>query len=222
MVPGCPVLLRIAHKKETQRQSESPTSRVLTKQIKHFQRAFPVLSADASGLPETAAEFDLDFLEIVDSNFPNFVLAWMVLIDSCEFHGTKFVSAALLHTSKMEHGVSFHKTETPLFLFFFPLQAHTFRRSTLAVLDHLHGELLVLAHYLGPPRLHVSIYESGSNDTSPAKLRAFQKDLRLLRIPHTIVTEGAFKRADQTRIEFLATARNLALAPILREVRLSS
>lgn len=87
--------------------------------------------------------------------------------------------------------------------------------------DHLQGELLLLADYLGPSRLYISIYESGSSDGTPQKLRAFQQDLNLLRIPNTIITDGVGKRPDQTRIEFLANARNIALAPLLKQVSLA-
>lgn len=87
-----------------------------------------------------------------------------------------------------------------------------------AVFDHLRGELLLLADYLGPSRLYISIFESGSSDSTPQKLQGFRDELRLLQIPNMIMTNGVGKRADETRIDFLANARNIALAPLLREV----
>jgi hypothetical protein len=88
--------------------------------------------------------------------------------------------------------------------------------------DHFLGELLLLAEYLGPPRLYISIYESGSTDSTPQKLRAFERELNLLQIPNTIVTNGLTRRPDQTRIDFLVNARNMALAPLLKQVSRAS
>ncbi|KZS96930.1 hypothetical protein SISNIDRAFT_450700 [Sistotremastrum niveocremeum HHB9708] len=75
--------------------------------------------------------------------------------------------------------------------------------------------------FVGPHRVHVSIYENGSTDATPILLRLLATLLDQLGTPHTILAKGSEVRiADPTmkhkggRIPVLAYVRNEALAPL--------
>lgn len=62
---------------------------------------------------------------------------------------------------------------------------------------------------------YVSVYESGSKDTTPQWLELLALLLRALDVPHTLVAGGQLLRGEQDdRIGFLAGVRNAALAPL--------
>ncbi|KAK4046054.1 hypothetical protein OIV83_006400 [Microbotryomycetes sp. JL201] len=68
---------------------------------------------------------------------------------------------------------------------------------------------------LGPHRFHVSIYENGSRDSTPAQLWLLAKILDIIGTGYTIVSDP--KKAgwkENQRIEGLSEVRNTALAPL--------
>eukprot|EP00823_Brevimastigomonas_motovehiculus_P004973 TRINITY_DN341_c0_g1_i4.p1 TRINITY_DN341_c0_g1~~TRINITY_DN341_c0_g1_i4.p1 ORF type:complete len:746 (+),score=152.83 TRINITY_DN341_c0_g1_i4:91-2328(+) len=70
----------------------------------------------------------------------------------------------------------------------------------------------LLAKLLGPERLFISIYESGSTDLTPCMLKQFNSSLPLT-VGRYIQLDGQ-KRNDHHRIDFLAELRNLAIQPL--------
>ncbi|BDA43762.1 Alpha-1,3-mannosyltransferase CMT1 [Coccomyxa sp. Obi] len=83
------------------------------------------------------------------------------------------------------------------------------------VLPHFIIQLVHLFAVLPPETAFLSIYESGSTDSTGAWLEVLRNLLAAMQIPHRIVIGGSLTRAkDQDRIEFLAQARNRALEPL--------
>ncbi|KAL0019036.1 hypothetical protein WJX77_006792 [Trebouxia sp. C0004] len=62
--------------------------------------------------------------------------------------------------------------------------------------------------------IFVSVYESGSTDSTGIWLRLLAKLLRLLEVPHHIETGGVTRQDNEQRIDFLARVRNKALEPL--------
>ena len=62
--------------------------------------------------------------------------------------------------------------------------------------------------------LFVSIYESGSSDFTRILLSEVQAHLRLLGVPHSVVTGDMTRKYGEDRIMFLSHLRNQALAPL--------
>ncbi len=111
--------------------------------------------------------------------------------------------------------------------------ATTLWNSEAVLRDHWTSAVLELANHLGPSRLYVSIYESGSWDDTKAELGKLEAGLARLHIPRTVVTndsthadqvsrppgvEGWVKTARGTweprRIPYLAWVRNASLRPL--------
>lgn len=83
------------------------------------------------------------------------------------------------------------------------------------VMPHMVRQLLHLVAQLGPQRAFVSIYESGSTDRTPAYLELLAGVLVRCGVPHRILTGSQFRlEPGASRIEFMATIRNLALEPL--------
>jgi len=63
------------------------------------------------------------------------------------------------------------------------------------------------------PNLFVSIYESGSTDSTSTLLQSLEGHLNHLGVPHRIVL-GGLERGHRNRIDFIADIRNRALEPL--------
>lgn len=104
--------------------------------------------------------------------------------------------------------------------------------------SHWNDAVADLAQYLGPERVHVSVYESGSWDDSKGALNALEKRLGGLGIPHTFVLDPATHaqeiaksptgegridtprgKKELRRIPYLAKARNRSLQPLAELAR---
>ncbi len=102
----------------------------------------------------------------------------------------------------------------------------------------LHREILRLAHTLSqtprapgspalPPEakgldpscMFVSIYESGSGDSTAADLKKLQAALLQANVPHKIVTSGEVGKDNGHRINGFARIRNAAMAPLYDGIR---
>jgi hypothetical protein len=84
------------------------------------------------------------------------------------------------------------------------------------VLPSLIRALHAILTSLDPSRFHVSIYENGSTDTTPAQLYLFAKLLDRVGAGYTIISDSERKAgwAPDERIIGLAALRNLALRPL--------
>ncbi|KAI0036418.1 cryptococcal mannosyltransferase 1-domain-containing protein [Vararia minispora EC-137] len=85
------------------------------------------------------------------------------------------------------------------------------------ILPTFFQELPVLVRHLGPERVFVSVYENGSQDSTPEMLALLDDLLAALRVPHQVVysAEGDISRKERGhRIEVLANVRNRVLAPL--------
>lgn len=89
--------------------------------------------------------------------------------------------------------------------------------SSSTVLPSLIRALVALLTSLGPSRFHISIYENGSTDTTPAQLYLFAQLLRQLGAGFTLHSDPARPTGfpQGSRIDSLAELRNLALKPLL-------
>lgn len=76
------------------------------------------------------------------------------------------------------------------------------------------AQLERLMSALGPDRMFVSIYESGSLDTTAQWLRVLQRILSARRIPHALKSDMNSRGKQQHRIDFLATVRNIVMEPL--------
>ncbi|KAF8056110.1 DEGP9 [Scenedesmus sp. PABB004] len=95
------------------------------------------------------------------------------------------------------------------------LLAANFHNSA-GVLPHFTAQALRLALLLPPGHLAVSVYESGSSDTSRLWLTLLHQLLLPLRVRHTITLAGGLSpRSGLQRIALLAALRNAALQPWL-------
>lgn len=84
------------------------------------------------------------------------------------------------------------------------------------VLPNFITQLLTLVARMREGQLHISIYESGSTDSTVQWLQLLDSVLGALGVPRTIVHSGNITwPAGGDRIEFLAKVRNAALAPFL-------
>ncbi|KAJ6544467.1 cryptococcal mannosyltransferase 1-domain-containing protein [Mycena capillaripes] len=88
------------------------------------------------------------------------------------------------------------------------------------VLPYWITEVTKLINYLGPDNVFVSVVESYSSDRSPALLREFETKLEKMGVPCRILTQDtsiarpSSMATSQSRIDFLAGARNLVLEPL--------
>ncbi|KAK9812593.1 hypothetical protein WJX72_000003 [[Myrmecia] bisecta] len=84
-----------------------------------------------------------------------------------------------------------------------------------AVLPHYIIQLVHLMTVMPQGSTFLSVYESGSTDSTGAWLEVLISLIASLRVPHRIVIGGSLTRAkNQDRIDFLAAARNRALEPL--------
>lgn len=89
--------------------------------------------------------------------------------------------------------------------------------NSAAVAPHSLRQLLALAAAHERGALFVSIFESGSTDATPAYLELLAAALSRCGVPHRILAGSALRLAkgfSGSRIEFMATIRNLALEPL--------
>ncbi|GJD08987.1 Alpha-1,3-mannosyltransferase CMT1 [Galdieria sulphuraria] len=83
------------------------------------------------------------------------------------------------------------------------------------VLPHIAVEVLKLSKYFLPDSLFVSIYESGSKDTSGLCLHKLAEELNMRNIRHRIIVNGSIVReSKENRIHFLSRIRNEVLEPL--------
>lgn len=80
-------------------------------------------------------------------------------------------------------------------------------------------QLLDLVHYLGRKNIFISIYESGSFDTTKVYLRFLEIFLSTWRVEYVIRTSPEKRSDSDHRIEYLARARNEAMRPLYDDVR---
>lgn len=74
--------------------------------------------------------------------------------------------------------------------------------------------LMALRATRNSTKLFVSVYESGSADSTSEYLVLLEKHLKLLGVPNKIVTGGLLRKPGRERIDFLAELRNRALKPL--------
>ncbi|DBA84575.1 TPA: hypothetical protein ACH3X2_006155 [Trebouxia sp. C0005] len=86
--------------------------------------------------------------------------------------------------------------------------------NTEALMPHYVLQLLQFSISLPSGSIFVSMYESGSTDSTGSWLRLLAKLLRLLEVPHHIETGGVTRQDNEQRIDFLARVRNKALEPM--------
>eukprot|EP00878_Enallax_costatus_P013786 GHUV01014419.1.p1 GENE.GHUV01014419.1~~GHUV01014419.1.p1 ORF type:complete len:361 (+),score=125.73 GHUV01014419.1:111-1193(+) len=97
------------------------------------------------------------------------------------------------------------------------LLAANFHNSA-AVLPNFIVQTLRLALLLPPAHLAVSVYESGSSDTTRMWLTLLHYMLLPLKVPHNITTAGMLSpRLGLSRIELLARLRNALIEPWLEQ-----
>ncbi|WVW82016.1 hypothetical protein I302_104021 [Kwoniella bestiolae CBS 10118] len=87
------------------------------------------------------------------------------------------------------------------------------------ILPRWSSELIKLIDYLGTDNVHVSIYESNSQDSTKSLLSSLNQTLQEKGVGRTIITEQDDKHwwpynTSPERIGYLANARNKALIPI--------
>ncbi|GJQ11658.1 hypothetical protein GpartN1_g3449.t1 [Galdieria partita] len=83
------------------------------------------------------------------------------------------------------------------------------------VLPHTAIEILKLSKYFLGGKLFVSIYESGSEDTTGLFLHKLAKELNLRNVRHRIVVNGSIvRKSKEHRIHFLSRIRNEVLEPL--------
>eukprot|EP00898_Chlorokybus_atmophyticus_P001618 jgi/Chlat1/2457/Chrsp171S02346 len=81
---------------------------------------------------------------------------------------------------------------------------------------HLIFQLQRLLSWLNPSNIYVSIYESGSNDSTPALLALLHSLLQSMKVAHIINGSKDDVRGGKQRIEFLAQVRNKAIIPLMQ------
>ncbi|GAA6028821.1 hypothetical protein JCM8097_007411 [Rhodosporidiobolus ruineniae] len=83
------------------------------------------------------------------------------------------------------------------------------------IVPSLSRNLVSLARFLGPSTLHVSIFENGSSDRTPAALAHLAAALTALGTPHTIRSDPRRTEWNKVdRIDQLALFRNVLLEPL--------
>jgi uncharacterized protein YbjT (DUF2867 family) len=111
--------------------------------------------------------------------------------------------------------------------------ASTLWNNEATIRDYWGKAVVDLAKYLGPDRVHVSVYESGSYDHLKDALRELDEQMGAMEIPRTFVldptthTEEIAKppaaegwvdtprgKKEMRRIPYLAQARNRSLRPL--------
>jgi alpha-1,3-mannosyltransferase len=86
-----------------------------------------------------------------------------------------------------------------------------------AVLHTFLRELPILIAFLGPQRLHISVYENGSTDRTVALLRHLAWQLHQLGASFTVHSVGDVEESHKEsghRIHVLAALRNKLLLPL--------
>ncbi|KAJ2182163.1 hypothetical protein GGF45_001043 [Coemansia sp. RSA 551] len=79
------------------------------------------------------------------------------------------------------------------------------------VLPNMATQLLAFAKMLGRKQVFLSVYENGSFDNTKSILQAFERTVKELGIPHSIVTDSRQRPQHYHRIEYMADIRNRAL-----------
>ncbi|KAJ1802909.1 hypothetical protein LPJ77_005503, partial [Coemansia sp. RSA 2523] len=79
------------------------------------------------------------------------------------------------------------------------------------VLPNMATQLLAFAKMLGRKQVFLSVYENGSSDNTKSILQAFERTVKELGIPHSIVTDSRQRPQHYHRIEYMADIRNRAL-----------
>eukprot|EP00898_Chlorokybus_atmophyticus_P008588 jgi/Chlat1/8730/Chrsp9S00892 len=94
------------------------------------------------------------------------------------------------------------------------INLHQNEKVAAQMINQLHRLLLMM----DPSKVFISIYESGSTDSTPMVLGIFHNLLSMMQVKHRIVGSKEDVRTGGTqRIEFLAGMRNNALQPLLAE-----
>ncbi|TIB06863.1 hypothetical protein E3P96_00029 [Wallemia ichthyophaga] len=89
------------------------------------------------------------------------------------------------------------------------------------ILPAFFDQFLQLSDYLGRDNVYISIYESNSHDNTKDLLHHFDDALTRLSIPHTVITDDSTQKpffVGNERINYLASVRNLTLAPLTRQL----
>jgi len=87
-------------------------------------------------------------------------------------------------------------------------------RDNAATVTTFSAELLKLAADVGPSNLFVTVYESGSADSTPRLLDDARRSLEAAGVATNITANGPLTRRGRQRIDFLADARNELLKPL--------
>lgn len=89
------------------------------------------------------------------------------------------------------------------------------------ILPAFFDQFLQLSDYLGRDNVYISIYESNSHDNTKDLLHHFDDALTRLSIPHTVIADDSTQKpffVGNERINYLASVRNLTLAPLTRQL----
>ncbi|OLY81460.1 Alpha-1,3-mannosyltransferase CMT1 [Smittium mucronatum] len=82
------------------------------------------------------------------------------------------------------------------------------------VIPHLIQELLLVIKFLGAKNVFLSIYENGSNDQTKEMLGNLKTYLKSMDVRNNIVVDDEPRPKSYHRIDYLASVRNKALAPL--------
>ncbi|GMH35746.1 hypothetical protein BSKO_03614 [Bryopsis sp. KO-2023] len=99
----------------------------------------------------------------------------------------------------------------PTGTFFFALNLY----NNEAIMPNLIYQLLRTISRFPEGRVAVSIYESGSLDSTPQWLALFRELLDFFEIRNRVIMGGMVRKPEEERIEFLAKVRNEALQPLV-------
>eukprot|EP00898_Chlorokybus_atmophyticus_P001391 jgi/Chlat1/2252/Chrsp17S02566 len=83
------------------------------------------------------------------------------------------------------------------------------------VAAHMTNQLHRLLLMLKPENCFVSVYESGSHDTTPGLMIILHNLLSYMNVPHRIIGSSGDVRGSKERIDFLASVRNKAIEPLI-------
>lgn len=89
------------------------------------------------------------------------------------------------------------------------------------ILPDFFDQFMQLSDYLGRDSVYLSIYESNSRDNTKELLHQFDDKLDQFKIAHTVITDSSTQKpffVGNERINYLASVRNLTLAPLTKEL----